>query len=130
MTRADWNANVSAAWCILALIAATVLAWKAWAFVKREGRPISALRVQLAAALALVLYGDAFTRAVAWLFWELRARDHGVAWPQSWVMLAQVGGIFAIIGASLSIRALTYDDWGNRIWLAALACAAIGVIAF
>lgn len=130
MTIADWNANVSSAWCILALIAAIVLAWKAWTFVRRERRPLTALRVQLAIALSLVLFGDAFSRAVAWLFWEMRARDGMAPWPQNWVMLGQIGGIFAVFGAALAIRALTYDDHGNRVWLAALACAAAGVVAF
>lgn len=129
MSGAPLNANINAAWCILALIAAAVLAVMAWRFVAREGYGMRTMRFQLAASLAFVCFGDALNRGVVWAYWEMRAHDMPATWQPSWSVISLVGGIFATFGMSLAIRALTFDRYGNNLWLAATAAAGLGVVA-
>lgn len=135
MTRADFNANINAAWCVFTLFAAIVLVWKACILIKRNDEwntsgkpPLATLRIQLAMSLALVLTGIAWTRAISWIFWELRARDTAMPWEPQWVMFGQIGGFISIVGATVAIRALTYEEHGNRVWLLATFCAFVAMV--
>lgn len=120
MTSDEFHANVYAAWTTLSLIGSIIFGVVAARFVLRDGVPAMALRVQLGFALSMVLLGDAINRGVAWLFWELRARNVRFAWTDAYLFISDVGAICALIGVSTAIRAVSYERYGNRLWIGVL----------
>lgn len=124
---AGFNANLYQAWTFASLCGAIYFVVVACRY-RRQGYSVMALRVQLGYALGIALAGDAISRAMNWLYWERVARGYSPPWQQIYILPSYVGAGLALIGISIAIRAISYDAWGNRLWLALMAATAAAVM--
>lgn len=122
--NAMFNANLYQAWTVMALIGAVYFVLVACRY-RREGFEVMALRVQLGYSLGLVLLGDAISRAMNWLYWERVVRGYDPPWLPSLIIPSYVGAVSALIGTAIAIRAISYDRYGNRLWLLLMAATAV-----
>jgi hypothetical protein len=116
MTATEANAFLSAAWAAQAIIGACV--FFGYLVQHRHYLNLHRLRFHLAGALALVFLGDAVTRLAATIYWSRPDPEIMRLIVNNWAWMLAFGQGCGLVGALVAIRAVTYETYGESVFVA------------